>query len=99
MSEELHKINITLSKICVKADNIIQDISEMKSERVKHKDLFWKNMNSLRESLYKEREERIESDNGIEKEMTSLKTKVGIITAGITTGLTVIWQLLKKQFE
>lgn len=99
MSEELRQINNTLIKLCVKVDHIKENISDMKVEREKHKDTFWKNMNTLKQSLYEEKEERIKGDNIIEKEMTSLKTKVGIITVGITTGLTAMWQLLKKSFE
>lgn len=95
MSDELTQINHTLSKLCVKVEHIKVDITEMKEEREKHKEKFWINMSSLKDSIFHEKEERIESDTVIEKDMAKLKTKVGIITAGITTGLTAIWQFLK----
>lgn len=96
MSEELTKINNTLTRLCVKVENVQEDIGEMKQERENHKERFWKNMDTLRGSVQTEREQRIESDNNIEKDMTKLKTKVGVIAAGITTGLTAIWQFLTE---
>ena len=84
---ELQEINDKLTKLTVHAENIKEDISEMKGEREKHKDVFWNNMNSMKEDLQKEREDRIAGDSSINTDLRVMKAKVSAWASMVAIGI------------
>jgi TPP-dependent indolepyruvate ferredoxin oxidoreductase alpha subunit len=95
LSEILEKLTVQ----GVHLENIKEDISEMKTERENHKEKFWKNINKMHDDIHKEETARISGDNDIEKDVTKIKTKVGIIAAGLSTGITILIFTIKGMFK
>lgn len=96
---DLEEINNRLIKVCTHVENTEKTITEMKVERDKHKDVYWSNMNALKESLQSEREERLQGDNDIKSDLKVAKTRLGFFTGIITIILTGALNWIWRQFK
>ncbi|HDZ25800.1 hypothetical protein LCGC14_1114560 [marine sediment metagenome] len=90
---ELEEINNKLTKVCVHVENTEKTITEMKEEREKHKDVFWNNMNAMKDSLRDEQEARKLADLEIKADAGKMKVRLGIYVTIISTafGVFVAW--------